>query len=64
VQKHATIGLFETPNKAKPTLIKCVKPFLVQFQLTHKVIDYIKHKGANLNTLATILSLVVTCAHL
>jgi hypothetical protein len=65
VQKHVTIGLFETPNKTKSALIKLVKPLLVQqFQLTHKAINYIKHQGANLKTLATRLSLVVTCAHL
>jgi hypothetical protein len=49
VPKHVTLGLFEAPNTTSATLAKIVKPLLAKFQLTHKIIAYVKDEGSNLN---------------
>jgi len=61
VPKHVNVGLFETPNIANVILAKIVKPLLAKFQLTHKIVAYVKDKGSNLNTLVTTLSTIISC---
>jgi hypothetical protein len=63
VPKHVNVGLFETPNIANVILAKNVKPLLAKFQLTHKIVAYVKDKGSNLNTLVTTLLLLFLVSH-
>ena len=51
-------------NTSGVALAKIVKRLLQTFQLTDKVFAYVKDKGANLATLATALSSMVTCGPL
>jgi hypothetical protein len=54
--------MFKTLNTTRVAYAKLVKPLLVEFQLTNKVIMHVKIEGSNLNTLAITLFLVVSCA--
>jgi len=62
VPKHVTIGLFKAPNTIGATIAELVKPLLGKFQLMDKAIAYVKDENFNLNTLATTLSSMITCA--
>ncbi len=55
---HMIIELFETFNTFGATLVEKMKVLLVEFNLTSKVIMYVKDEGANLNSLITF---VVSC---
>jgi hypothetical protein len=61
VLKHVIVGFFEAPNTVGATLAKIVKPLLAKFQLTHKIIAYVKDKGSNLNTLIAKFSIILSC---
>ncbi len=39
-----------------------MKPLLVEFQLTYKMIMHVKNEGSNLNTLVITLPLLLSCA--
>jgi hypothetical protein len=54
---HVAIGLFEAPN------IEIVKSLLAQYQVTKKIVAYVKDEGSNLNTLASVLLQVFNCDH-
>ncbi len=58
---HITFGLFEAPSTFGVALEEQVKVFLVKFNLTNKVITYVKDEGANLNSLTIALTFVVSC---
>jgi hypothetical protein len=61
VPKHVNVGIFEAPNIANVILVEFVKPLLAKFQLTHKIVTYLKDEGSNLNTLVATLSIIVSC---
>jgi hypothetical protein len=41
-----------------------VKSFLAKYELTNKIITYVKDEGTNLNTFVVALTFVVSCATL
>ncbi len=45
---HIIIGLFETFNISNVTLTEEMKVLLVEFNLTNKVVVYVKDEGINL----------------
>jgi hypothetical protein len=62
VPQHVTIGFkFEVPNTYGATFVEIVKPLLVQFQLTNKILTYMKDEGSNLNTLESVHSTTTNC---
>jgi hypothetical protein len=61
VPPHVTIGMFETLNTSKTTLTKQMKAYLATYQLTNKVIAYLKDKGTNLNMFTSTLTSVIFC---
>ncbi len=61
VLKHVNVGIFEVPNIANVILVEFVKPLFAKFQLTHKIVTYLKDEGSNLNTLVVALSTIVSC---
>jgi hypothetical protein len=63
VQKHITIGLFETHNISQTTLAKIVIPFLIQFQFINKLLTYVKDERSNLNTLENGLVVATTTSY-
>ncbi len=58
---YINIGLFETHDTFGAILTKQVKILLVEFNLTNKVIMYVKDEGTNLNFLTTTLTSIVLC---
>jgi len=56
--------MFDTPNTSKVTLAKQVKSLFTTYELTNKVIVYVKDEGTNLNMLASTLTNVVSCESL
>jgi hypothetical protein len=58
---HIIVGLFEATNTFGVALVEQVKVFLLKFNLTNKVIAYVKDEGANLNSLTIALTFVVSC---
>jgi hypothetical protein len=56
---HITIKLFEAPNNFGITLAKIVKPLLRKFQMTNKIVFYVKDEGSNLGTFDSVLTFVV-----
>lgn len=58
---HVTIGLFEAMDTRGDSLAQQMNPILEEFKLTKKIIAYVKDEGANLVTMATALSDVVSC---
>jgi hypothetical protein len=58
---HITIGLFEAHDIFGATLTKQMKILLVEFNLTNKVIMYVKDEGVNLNFLTTTLTSIMSC---
>ncbi len=61
---HVIVGMFETFNRSEATLVEQMKSFLVEYQLTTKIIIYVKDEGAKLNTIVIALTYVVFCAPL
>jgi hypothetical protein len=62
VPQHVMISFkFEVPNTYGATFVEIVKPFLVQFQLTNKVLIYVKDEGSNLSTLESVDSTTTSC---
>jgi hypothetical protein len=59
---HVVVDMFEALNPSGATLVEQVKSFLVEYQLTTKIIVYVKDEGANLNTIIIALTYVVSCA--
>jgi hypothetical protein len=57
---NITIGLFETLDTFGVTFVEKVKVLLEKFNLTQKVITYVKNKGANLNFLTIAFTFVVS----
>jgi hypothetical protein len=58
---HIIVGLFEATNTFGVTLVEQVKVFLLKFNLTNKVIAYVKDEGANLNSFTIALTYVMSC---
>jgi hypothetical protein len=58
---HIVIGLFETPNIFCAAFAKKVKVLLAEFNLTNKIIAYVKDEGSTLNSLKTTFTFVVSC---
>jgi hypothetical protein len=58
---HIIVGLFKTPSNFGVTFVEQVKVSLVEFNLTNKVIAYVKHEGINLNFLTTTFIFIVSC---
>jgi hypothetical protein len=56
---HITIGLFETLNIPSVVLIEEMKVLLVEFNLTNKVVVYVKDEGINLNFLTIVFIVIV-----
>ncbi len=61
---HVIAGLFEAPNTFGATLAKHVKSLLVEYQLTSKIIVYVKDERTNLNTLVSTFTSIISCASL
>lgn len=55
-----TLGIFEAPDTTGEVLVEIAKPFLQQFQLTNKMMANIMDEGANLVSLASTVSQVVS----
>jgi hypothetical protein len=64
VPPHMMIGLFKVSNTSCVSLLKIVKPLLKKFQLTIKVILYMKNEGSNMGMLNSALAFVVSCKFL
>jgi len=58
---HIVIGLFETPNIFGAAFVKQMKVLLAKFNLTNKVIAYVKDEGFTLNSLKTAFTFIVSC---
>jgi len=58
---YIIFGLFETTNTFGVALVEQVKVFLLKFNLTNKVIAYVKDEGANLNSFTIALTYVMSC---
>jgi len=58
---HVTISMFETLNTHGAALTEQVKSLLAMYQLTNKVIAYVKNENTNLNILAFALTNVISC---
>jgi hypothetical protein len=52
------VGLFETPDISSVTFVEQMKVLLVEFNLTNK---YVKDEGANLSSLTTALTSIMSC---
>jgi len=59
--KDITTGLFGTFETLMQALAKSLRNLLEQYDLTKKIITYVKDEGANLNTMTIALKLVVNC---
>jgi hypothetical protein len=59
--KHIIVGLFETFETLGQTLTRILENCLKQYGLTKNILANIKNKGANLNTMAIPLKLIVSC---
>jgi hypothetical protein len=46
--KHIKIGLFDTFETSRQTLVKCLQDLLEQHGLTKKILGYVKDEGENL----------------
>jgi len=64
VPPHMMIGLFKVLNTSCVSLLKIVKPLLRKFQLTIKVLLYMKNEGSNMGMLNNALAFVVSCKFL
>jgi hypothetical protein len=58
---HIIVELFEAFDTSDATLAEQMKYLLVEFNLTSKVITYVKDEGANLISFTTTLTCVVSC---
>jgi hypothetical protein len=58
---HIIIELFEAPNIFSVVLAKWMKVILDEFNLTNKVIAYVKDEGTNLNSFTIAFTSVVSC---
>ena len=59
--RHVTVGLFEAHDTSGVAIAEIVKPLLDEFQLTKKIIAWVKDEGSNLTTLERALQLTVSC---
>jgi hypothetical protein len=59
VLHQVTVKLFEALNTSSVTLAKIVKALLRKFQMTNKIVFYVKDEGLNLGTLDSALTFVV-----
>jgi hypothetical protein len=62
VPYHVTIALFEAQGTSNVVLTIQVESFLIEVNLTNKIITYIKDEGGSLNTLAIVLTSIVQIA--
>ncbi len=58
---HITIKLFEALDTFGVALRKQVKVLVAEFNLTNKVIAYVKYDGVNLNSFPIALISIVSC---
>jgi exosortase/archaeosortase len=58
MSKHITTSFFETSMQA---FAKSLQNLLEQYDLTKKIMTYVKDEGANLNTMTIALKLIVNC---
>jgi len=61
VPYHIIVELFETLDTSGAILIEQMKVLLVEFNLTSKVIMYVKDEGTNLNSFTIALTFVMSC---
>jgi hypothetical protein len=59
--KNITIYSFEAFETLKQTLARSLQNLLKQYGLSKKIFVYVKDEGANLNTMTTILKLIISC---
>jgi len=59
--RHLTVGLFEVHDTSGVALAEIVKLLLDEFQLTKKILAWVKDEGSNLTTLERALQLTVSC---
>jgi len=59
--KHVTLGLVETIETIRHTLIRNFIELLDAYGLRNKIIAYVKDEGSNVNTLINALKFVVKC---
>ncbi len=57
---HVIVGLFEVPNIFGVDFIEQVKVILVEFNLTNRVIAYVKDEGTTLNCFTSAFTFVVS----
>ncbi len=55
------IGFFQAPNIFNVALAKWMKIILDEFNLTNKVIAYVKDEGTNFNSFTTAFTFVMSC---
>ncbi|KAJ7552447.1 hypothetical protein O6H91_06G055400 [Diphasiastrum complanatum] len=58
---HVTVGLFETLDTSGAAMALQLKELLSQYNLTSRIIGYVKDEGANLNMMTNALIFVVDC---
>ncbi len=61
---HITIGIFEVHETTNATMVVQLRDLFIRYELLDKVIAYVKGKGANLNTIITTLTSIVSCVPL
>jgi len=61
---HVIVGMFEALNTSRATLVEQMKSFLVEYQLSIKIIVCVKDESAKLNTIVIALTYVVSFAPL
>ncbi len=58
---HIIVGLFEAPDIFSVVLVEQVKVLLAEFNLTNKVIMYVKDERTNLNSVTITFIYVISC---
>jgi len=64
VPYHVIVRLFEALNTFGTTLAEQMKYLLTKYQLTSKIITYVKDENTNLNTFFFVFTSVIFCAPL
>jgi len=59
--KRFAIGLFETFDTFGHTLAKDLIKLLGKYDLTKKIMAYVKNEGSNLNTMTTTVKYIISC---
>jgi hypothetical protein len=58
---NVTVAFFQARDTSCATLTIHVKSLVVEFNLTNKIITYVKDERGSLNTLIVALTLIMSC---